>query len=524
MEKIRLYFDQTIKGLSDEKSRFIFLSTAVVMILAHGFCFMNVMYSHDSLGFADSSGVYKVSLGRWLNPFLLHRRYMASPWLMGMLSILYVSAAVVLVSKILDLGKMQGLSAGILFGANISLTALFCTYIYDADSDCLALFLACFSVYAFRKFPKVLNAAAAVFSLVACLALYQPYICLAAGLFLLALIKDAAECEYRKDLLRAAAGGIKELLVLLSAVLIYVPLMRAAAAYYGTDLSMDYNGAGNLSSLTLSDLIRAVPAAYGLFRDHFFRITAYNTGFIARVNLLTALLILLSLGLHLFCRKNRGSLILILPCLLLLPMGLNGVYLISNGVLHHLMIFAFCLVYLMPFLFKDPEEEREAGSRSPQKGIRRVRKAVGVLAAAAIICTGCHNIIYANGAYVNKKLVYDNTLLHAQTVWEDVNSIEGYEEGTTPVVFMGSFDDSDAAFYGTVGYRFLGEICGFYNSAITYPLTAEQFYNDILGRRMKISQDRDGLAEDPEVLRMSAYPRSGYCRMIGDRVVVKMQD
>lgn len=41
MKKLNEFFDET--------GRFIFVSSVIVMILAHGFCFMNLMYSHDSL-------------------------------------------------------------------------------------------------------------------------------------------------------------------------------------------------------------------------------------------------------------------------------------------------------------------------------------------------------------------------------------------------------------------------------------------------------------------------------------------
>lgn len=66
----------------DETSKFIFLSTIVVMILAHGFCFANLMYSHDSLGFFNTEGLGKVGLGCWLYPTLVQRRFIATPWLM----------------------------------------------------------------------------------------------------------------------------------------------------------------------------------------------------------------------------------------------------------------------------------------------------------------------------------------------------------------------------------------------------------------------------------------------------------
>ena len=110
MKKLNEFFDET--------GRFIFVSSVIVMILAHGFCFMNLMYSHDSLSFIYTSGPYKVSLGRWFYPFLESRRLFATPWFMGISSILYVSMAVLLVAKLFNFNKVQGICVAILFGSN----------------------------------------------------------------------------------------------------------------------------------------------------------------------------------------------------------------------------------------------------------------------------------------------------------------------------------------------------------------------------------------------------------------------
>jgi hypothetical protein len=64
-------------------------------------------------------------------------------------------------------------------------------------------------------------------------------------------------------------------------------------------------------------------------------------------------------------------------------------------------------------------------------------------------------------------------------------------------------------------------------SAITYSLPVEWFYSYILGCGMVIDtnrEDMEEMAEDPGFLEMPAYPAAGYCKMIGDKVVVKMEE
>lgn len=115
---------------------------------------MNVIYSHDSLDIAGR-GFYKIQLGRWLYPLLVRARSLPVPWLMGTLSTVYVSLAAVLAAKVLELSKRQGLCMGILFAANITLTSLFGTFIFDADADCLALLLACFLCLCLQNVSKI---------------------------------------------------------------------------------------------------------------------------------------------------------------------------------------------------------------------------------------------------------------------------------------------------------------------------------------------------------------------------------
>ena len=95
-----------------------------------------------------------------------------------------------------------------------------------------------------------------------------------------------------------------------------------------------------------------------------------------------------------------------------MPLGLNAIDVISLGALHHLMIFAFYLILLLPLILYKLLAERFNTSI----------RLVFVISVLSIFVIGFSNIIFANAVYTYKKIVYDNTLLHAHSVWEDVNS------------------------------------------------------------------------------------------------------
>lgn len=515
MEKVNAFFDET--------GRFVFAFSVVIMILTHGFCFGNIMYSHDSLRFY-TDGLSKVGYGRWLYPFLVHKRLFATPWLMGAFSILYVSLAVVLVVKLCDFNKIQGACVSILFGSNVTLTALFCSYIYDADADCLGLFLACLAVYAL-KFPKYIDILISVLSLVLCMALYQAYICVAVGLFIILLINKSGRCNSWHELLPVFLLGLKELTTLILAIAIYIPLMHAAAKHYKVELSSSYNGAANLGLLTLHDLIEDIPITYKYFGDTFFDITGFNTITIVRMNWIMILLLVISIAIYIIShRKFLGSLVIMMPGVFLMPLALNAVHLISFGTMHHLMIFAFCIAYLLPLVFMSVPGGQKLETEFMNKILSYTSKAVYIVSAVAIFIIGFNNIVYANGAYVYRKLVYDNTALHAQTIWRDINNIDGYNEGETQVVFMGEFKSSKAAYDSSIAARYYEELIGASNSAITYSGTGGSYFYAILGRSLKIAYRDPSVLEYQEYWDMPVYPQNGYCKMIGDRVIVKLND
>lgn len=488
------------------------------MIITHGFCFSNLMYTHDSLNFYNETpGLGKVSLGRWLYPSFVHFRQIATPWMMGVFSILYVSLAVVLVTKILNFNKYQGFCVSILFTTSVSLTSLFGTYVFDGDADCMALLLACFAVYAFFYYPRIVNVVLSILSVVLCLSLYQAYICVTLGLFIMIVISKSNDSHDWKSIVTVFAFGIKVLVTVLLSVMIYIPLMNAMSKQYNVSLSMNYNGAGKLSSLTIDTVIRAIPKAYIYFENYFFKVTGYNTAEMVRIYWIVLVLIIMSIISYICsCRPFAGSLLLVFFCLIIMPLALNAIYLVSFGTMHQLMSFAFCFVFLLPFIFIN------CSIKHTDKKRGGIQKYVSILTLTAILFIGIYNAIYANGAYVYKKLVYDNTVLHAQMIWKDINSLEDYVEGEHQIVFMGDFDSSKLAYNSPVGDRYYYALNGACNSAITYPGTAHRFYLGILGREMDITHDDPEIMQNDEYKNMPVYPKMGYCKIIDNKVVVKI--
>ena len=516
MEKIKKFFD--------EDTKFLFIFTSIIMAIIHGFAFFNLMYSHDSTYFYIISATSKVDFGRWLYPVCLAVRRIASPWMIGVLSTVYVSFAVVFVDKLFNFDRIKGICVAVLFATNISLIALFSTYSFDADADCLALLLACFAAYSFEKYEGKLKTFLPIISIVGCLSLYQAYIGVTIGLFLISLIYKAAECKEDYEIKKIFGLGIKELLILFVAGFIYLIFMTAAAGILGVGLSSEYNGPGSIANRGILDFLKNIPKAYASMAKRMLWPDTLNNTMVVLATFVLFILACYSFVLYLKVRKGfLKSLKIIVPALLLLPLGLNAIYVVSFGVTHQLMIFAFCIALMMPLILTDlvSKASLEEENTNTTLAVKRIQ----VIAFVAIMVIGFNRFVYANGAYTYRKLVYDNTLLHAQDIWREVNSLEGYVDGETPVVFVGEFYKSKLAYNSSIADIYKDSLLsGGNTSSMTYEDTIGNFYKGILGRDMVIERYEEKDFDKKTVSEMPSYPAEGYCKMENGKVLVKVSD
>ncbi len=503
---------------------FAFISTLILMLITHGFSFANLMYSHDSLFFYVTNEPQKVDYGRTLYPFIVSLRGLATPWMMGFFSSIYVAVSVVLVVRLLNFDKIKSLCVSLLFATNISLISLFSAYIYDGDANCLALLLACFAAYSFDRFSNH-KEFFSITAIILCLMLYQAFIGVTVGLFLLLLIIKASKCKNNKDVHSLFLLGTKMVLSLLASAIIYIILMTVFANIFTGGLIGGYNGAGNIYNLNLQKILISFPKSYYVVLKNLLKPAGYN-GVIVILSKVYLLISIIILGI-IYIKKNSdylGSLRIIIPCVILLPMGINAIYLVSFGLIHQLMIFSFCFLLILPLVLWEIISDGEHAYSSYSADMNSITRIIGFSSVIAIIVIGYNNINYANGAYVYKKLVYDNTLLHAHQIWKDVNSLDGYDDGKTPVVFIGEFEDSKASYNGPVASKYEGDLLGGQNVSITYDSSIGNFYSAILGRDLNFQSNNFSDEEMKKYFGAPVYPQQGYCFMEGDTVIVKMAD
>ena len=499
-----------VRAFDWARLKWCFAATALCMLLAHGFAWFNLFPSHDGTILVFDADVVMLQLGRWVE--LLYFRFVRgrinAPWLNGAFTIVWTSLAVYLVGKLLQLGKKATIALCAVFSTAISVTLLYATYYDKTDLYACAMFLAVWGVYAVRRFRcrwwGVLFCSGCL-----CLAmgLYQGYIEFAIGLFLICLLRDCltedlAWAEYLRR-------GVTAVVSLLLGGVLYAVSLKVVLAYKHLELIDSDNGLQQMGRAGVADYLARLPGAY---KQVFTTLLGYDVWNNRGMRLATAVCLLLGLAcLVLTLRKKPlRAAVQVVILLVLLPLGLNVVYLLSERHPTLLMLYPVYLVYALVLLLTGLEPD----------------------SAAWLACLLCafitvQNVIYANGAYTYRKLVYENTRAQVYTIMAKVEDLPGYVEGETPVVFSGDFTDSNFTYHNDLIRLYEEGETGLSGSAITYDGTIKWWFGNIMGSSAKVvntQAELDAWAENPAVQAMPSYPASGCIAMVDGAAVIKLSD
>ena len=503
-----------VRAFDWARLKWCFAATALCMLLAHGFAWFNLFPSHDGTILVFDADVVMLQLGRWVE--LLYFRFVRgrinAPWLNGAFTIVWTSLAVYLVGKLLQLGKKATIALCAVFSTAISVTLLYATYYDKTDLYACAMFLAVWGVYAVRRFRcrwwGVLFCSGCL-----CLAmgLYQGYIEFAIGLFLICLLRDCltedlAWAEYLRR-------GVTAVVSLLLGGVLYAVSMKAVLAYKHLELIDSSNGLQQMSRAGVADYLARLPGAY---KQVFTTLLGYDVWNNRGMRLATAVCLLLGLACLVLAlrKKPLRAAVQVVILLVLLPLGLNVVYLLSEKHPTLLMLYPVYLVYALVLLLTGLEPDT-------------IPRSAAWLACLLCAFITVQNVIYANGAYTYRKLVYENTRAQVYTIMAKVEDLPGYVEGETPVVFSGDFTDSNFTYHNDLLRLYEEGDTGLSGSAITYDGTIKWWFGNIMGSSAKVvntQAELDAWAENPAVQAMPSYPASGCIAMVDGAAVIKLSD
>lgn len=517
MEKLDVQIQPKLKKIA--------LYTLIFMALLHGYRYVSLGFSHDSLAFAWQPDLeWQISLGRYMQPFYwwIIRGRIAAPFIVGVLSYGYMVGSVYGVASLLDLKAKTTLFllAGLMCGS-LAFIALDATYSHTADVYMLALMLniaaAWLCLRGKRRVPSVL---AAVVLLVISTGLYQAYLQVFTALTMVWALLRLLKTDGRA-IPEAVARCAQSFLALMLAMALFFVGYYVVMAVTGVEAVSKANSIGGMKVLSGAALVDMVKTTWKMPLRQLGRLQ----GRIAPLaRMLTAVVLMTGAAATIFtARRSRvsawqalGMAVLVL----LLPFGMNWICLFCSGVVHDLMMYA----YIVPLLAALAANERAWNLALADEGkqIGKKTRAAACVLPLAVLTLLFDRGIYANQIYLKKDLEYDATLSVMTRVVDRIEQVEGYIPGETPVEFLGDILRSQLAMTRPA-FAHLGSLTGTEeNYAITYGDTFWMYLEDVMGYPIKRFRETKNEEQERVTDDMPCFPDKDSVQMVDGVVFVKL--
>lgn len=495
-----------------QKLKFIFLWVFSFGLVAHGFCYFNADFSHDSLfSIYEETPEISIAVGRFLRPvYRMLRGNFTLPVVGGFLSLVFLALAVYLLADILELKRKSVLvlTCGILT-VNSTVSLMNATYLHDSDAYMLALLLALAGVWAAQRLRH--GSFWSILFYFCSLGIYQAYIDAAIYVFLILALLRLLRGEKVKQVY---LDTLKKLLPIAAAMVLYYIGIRLTQLLAGSSDGDYYNTVSNVTAFTFLSIFKRIRTC--LFSDFiwFFFPSGHSRWVVRIVNILMVLAGgYLVISLIRFRHLSRASVFGILGVLLAIPFGMNAITLISD-IYHAMTMYALFLSYVLVLVLG---EEYMAAEKPAAHRSRVISGALTCI----LIFDGC---LFSNESYLKKHLESDATLSVFTRIACRMEATPGFVPGQTRVAFVGLLLDGPLSCQNPgFNYSNTGMV---YSHAVSYHDTYESYMNYYLGYPVDCVDSREIIEYEhmEEVMEMSIFPAEGSVRMVGDVMVVKLSD
>lgn len=526
-------------------------ATAIWYLFAHGYRFANNIHSHDALtDIWQNDSFWEISLGRFVNPVLIFLRgNLGSPWLICSCAMVWICLGNSLLVHLLKVKKL--LTIVIITGVmvcNPTLTSLNAAFLPWVDCYGLALFLSILGVLLCKK-GGWRCCACGVAAMMLAMGIYQAYICVSIVLMMILLLREGQEnTELKAVVKRAVYYGS----MLFFSALLYYLVWKIMLAVFNIGAADGYNGMASLGDFSemsfLSLLVMAYEKVFQYFwiPDTFVTITFRGVSlsivwkYILRcANIVVTASLIWNVTVMNIKRKTRlWQRLFQAGLLLLLPAGMNFVCIMSKGMEHVLMVYAFWLLYVLAVVMAEAGHSQEAGvfgeadlaraakvpgEAGSERKAGHFREAVSgwkrIVVWLSVVCVIWSNVVYANQTYLKKELQERAVISLMTRIVTEIEEVEGYIPGVTPIAFSGTFENSP----------YLQEIVrfedlrpyGMGNTTLTYMGTDYAFLQYEVSVLMNYTRIA---ATEPEVMSMPTYPSPGSIGYVGDILVIKISN
>ena len=471
------------------------LSGLVTGLAAHGFAMSNKLLNADETTALFSKGA-TIDSGRWALELLrLVFPDVSVPWLWGLVSLVLVSLAACLTLRIFRIrNPLLRLTLPALFVSFPSLTGIFC-FMFTSAPYALCFLLAVLAVYIFagtgtaRK-RWLLGCSVLVFSL----GIYQAYVALTAGFFVLLMLQRLLEGEKAGAVFRF---GLSALGMLALSLALYYALARLAVKLSGGSFLLysveQQTGILMRLALAFNAFVKSLTQGYFGFVNSPLSACVHGLGF--------GLCFCLG-AMELAAMKDWRSRGLFLLCVVLLPLAMNSIFLISSAeIIHSLVLYSFVCLYVLAALLLD---------RVKGPWLRD-------LVLLCLMLTVLNNVFFANKVYLKMHLQYEHAYAYYTGLITRIQMTEGYTEATE-VWILGDYG-------GLPEHPELdtGDLFGPSEDLVNI-YTRNDFVKNYIGFMgdLHFVNYRWTPVEDERCLQMPCYPNPGSLQWLDGKLVVRL--
>ena len=521
-EKIKSYWQNEKKNII-----FCFVSTFILGLAAHAYVMLNNDMSHDWLNAfvaTDIEEEWKIRLGRYIVPLYrnIFRNSLALPWLIGIISLFWYSASSYLITKTFDVQSriVMFLISGVVV-TNITVTAQYATYLYEADFNAFALLLAVAAAYIWKKHVKIYHLIPSAILLFISMGIYQSYVCVAVVLILAVSILDLFD---EKEIKCVITKGIYGICVIILGYIIYHFVGLAVYSVTGLELESRINALRFLSS-GYNPIIIIYETVIFLIRQLLH--LAYDQAVVCISFIISILLMVFTAIIAIV--KKRFAPFRILTILFLfgmLPVALGLIHIITYGLeLHDLMTYAvwFFWIIVPVFVYRFLKTSNKAFYKNFISGVIYL----------SVFFVIWQNITISNTVYIKKDLSAQSSFSLMTRVLDRIEQHPDYIPGETTVAFIGipSNNGCDTPYDKISDFGKVNGIIGvdintvFVNDFIWDVYAAYDAYCKYVLNSPVVICDYDThvkLKKDKNVENMPFYPLNGSVQMVDGVIVVKL--
>lgn len=509
-------FLTNIRNNTKSEWKLAFFSAIIIGFLTHAYVFLNRLPNHDGMTNIYNTQAKVVSGRFFLGPASGMSTYFDLPWVIGLLSLLFLALAAVCVIELFRLKKKFSivLVAGLMVTFP-SVSATF-SYIFTADGYMLGILLALLAILVTEKYTFGFLPGAVLLGL--SVGIYQADLSIALAFITLYLIYCILFTPIQNKQLWQFIGRFG--LMIGAGMGFYLVVYKFYTRVLGGKITT-YQGLDKVGTVSLRDFPEKLPIIMEQLKSFFFYsyVTFQQFNFFEMLNTLLILLLLLLVPIwilkkQLYEKVSHMLVFFVLICTL--PISYYIVYFISPDVGYHmLMVFSISTAYLFLVLFYDALDEIKP---------KLMEKWMAWLMVLTLSLSIFNFGLIANITYFNMELRFEKSLQLGSRILTRIEQLDDYTD-IKKIAVSGRVKMRTELAAETLPQRIPVMTGAMGDVVVTAQYHYQSMLENFLGYRVDAASEEEmqAIYQTKEFEEMGIWPANDSVRVFDDIVMIKFE-